>query len=456
VPVSIPLRERDAAIQALRAGVVPRLGIRHIQVGRAREVEEAVRDITRITEGGSACRFVIGEYGAGKSFYLNLARTVAAERKLVVMHADLSPDRRIHASGGQARALYSELVRSMATRTKPDGGALASILERLIGDVRTQALASGRDVAAALQSKLDPLREEMSGHDYADIVGRYWRASEDGDEMRKAAALRWLRGEFTLKTEARELLGVRTIIEDAGLLDHLKALGQLVRLAGYEGTLVVMDEMVNLYKMVNAQGRNANYEQILRILNDVLQGSASRIGFYFGGTPEFLLDTRRGLYSYEALRSRLAENTFARGGLIDLSGPVIRLGSLGPEELFVLLEKLRLLWAGGDQTKLTIPDEALHAFLEHCRKQIGEAYFRTPRNTIREFLGMLAILEQNPGTDWRSLVAAVEIQPDAPQTPAVEATEEVNSLGAPTTSAPTQATRPHASEDDEDLPSFRL
>jgi hypothetical protein len=453
VAVRIPPRERDAVIQALRAGVVPRLGIRHIQVGRAREVEETVRDMDRIKDGGSACRFIIGEYGAGKTFFLNLARAVAAERKLVVMHADLSPERRIHAAGGQARALYSELIRSMATRTKPEGGALSSVLERLIGDVRASASTTGKDVGTALQAKLEPLREQMSGHDYADVVVRYWRAFEEGDEARKTAALRWLRGEFTLKTEARELLGVRTIIEDAGLLDHLKAMGQLVQLAGYEGTLVVMDEMVNLYKMIHAQARNANYEQILRIVNDVLQGSASRMGFYFGGTPEFLLDTRRGLYSYEALRSRLSENNFARDGLIDLSGPVIRLKSLGPEELFVLLEKLRLLWAGGVTDKLPLPDEALRAFQDHCRKQIGEAYFRTPRNTIREFLGLLAILEQNTTADWRTLLAKTEVQPDSPLvTGDIEADEPL----APSAIIPVVTAGTTAANDDTDLATFKM
>ena len=451
--VRISSRERDAVIQALRAGVVPRLGIHHIQVGRSREVEETIRDLDRVREGGSACRFVIGEYGAGKTFFLNLTRMMAAERKLVVMHADLSPERRIHASGGQARSLYAELVRSMATRTKPEGGALSSVLERLIGDARTRAGAEGKDVAATLQAKLDPLREQMCGHDYADVAVRYWRAFEEGDEAKKTAALRWFRGEFSLKTEAREQLGVRTIIGDAGLLDHLKALGQLVRLAGYEGTLVVMDEMVNLYKMVNAQARNANYEQILRIVNDALQGSASRMGFYFGGTPEFLLDTRRGLYSYEALRSRLAENSFARDGLIDLSGPVIRLKSLGPEELTILLERLRVLWAGGDARRLPLPDEALRAFQEHCRKQIGDAYFRTPRNTIREFLGLLAILEQNPGADWQTLLAKTAVQLDTPlPTPEIDGDEPIAAGSGPTTSDKALA----AANDDTDLASFKI
>jgi hypothetical protein len=369
---NIPPRERDAAVQALRAGVVPRLGIRHVQVGRAREVEETVLDMTRIAQGGSAVRFVIGEYGSGKTFFLTLARNVAAEKKLVVMHADLSPERRLHACGGQARTLCAELVLSMSTRTKPDGGALASVLERFLGEVRKAAAAEGRDPGDVIRDRLEAVREGVAGFDFAEVVVRYWQAFEQGNETIKAAALRWLRAEYTLKTEAREALGVRAIVDDAGVYDHLKAISRLVRLAGYEGTLVVLDEMVNLYKLVNSQARTSNYEQILRIVNDVLQGNVERLGFYFGGTPEFLMDTRRGLFSYEALRSRLAENSFARNGLVDLSGPVIRLQSLTPDEMQVLLERLRLLWAGGDPKRLPVPNEALPAFLKHCSKKIGD------------------------------------------------------------------------------------
>jgi hypothetical protein len=414
MPAIIPSRERDAAIQALRAGVVPRLGIRHVQVGRAREVEEVVRDMTRIADGGSTVRFMIGEYGSGKTFLLSLARNVAAEKKLVVMHADLSPDRRLHASGGQARALCAELVLSMSTRTKPDGGALASVLERFLGDVGKKAATAGRDPGEIIRERLEAVREGVAGFDFANVVVRYWQGFEDGNETLKTAALRWLRAEYTLKTEAREALGVRAIIDDAGVYDHLKAISRLIRLAGYEGTLVVFDEMANLYKLVNSQARASNYEQILRIVNDVLQGTTDRIGFYFGGTPEFLMDTRRGLFSYEALRSRLAENSFARGGLVDLSGPVIRLQSLTPEEMHVLLERLRLLWAGGDPQRLRVPDEALASFLQHCSKKIGDDYFRTPRNTIRAFLDLLAILEQNPSAEWVALLGGVEVVPERP------------------------------------------
>jgi hypothetical protein len=445
---TIPAKERDAAIQALRAGVVPRLGIRHVQVGRSREVTETVRDVTRISEGGSAVRFVIGEYGSGKTFFLTLARNVAAEKKLVVMHADLSPERRLHASGGQARALCAELVLSMATRAKPDGGALTSVLERFLGDVRKHAASSGRDPGEVIRERLETVREGVAGFDFADVIVRYWQGFEEGNEALKTAALRWLRAEYALKTEAREALGVRFIVDDAGVYDHLKAISRLVRLAGYDGTLIVVDEMVNLYKLVNSQARTSNYEQILRIVNDVLQGNVERLGFYFGGTPEFLMDTRRGLFSYEALRSRLAENSFARGGLADLSGPVIRLQSLTPEEMHILLERLRFLWAGGDTQRLPVPDEALAAFLLHCSKKIGDDYFRTPRNTIRAFLDLLAILEQNPGADWRSLLGGIDVTPDRP-TPQPDIPDQAPGLSSPAKGA-------IANDCDDSLASFSL
>lgn len=412
--MSIKTKERDAIVQALRAGIVPRLGLRHVQVGRVREIEEMIRDVDRIRDGGSTVRFIIGDYGSGKTFFLNLVRLVAMEKKLVTVHADLAPDRRIHATGGQARNLYAELMRNMSTRTKPDGGALSSVVERFISDTQKMATDSGSSVDTLIRSRLAPLQELVSGYDFAVVIEHYWNSFEDGDENKKAAALRWLRGEYNLKTEAREALGVRSIIDDAGVYDYLKLMARFVKIAGYEGLLVVMDEMVNLYKLVNAQARNQNYEQILRIINDVLQGNVERLGVLFGGTPEFLTDSRRGLYSYEALRSRLAENSFTQGGYIDFSGPVIRLQSLSPEELYVLLTKLRDVFACGDESKYLIPDQALNAFMEHCSNHIGDAYFRTPRNTIKAFLDLLSVLEQNPSARWDELLKTVQIAKDVP------------------------------------------
>jgi hypothetical protein len=408
----INARDRDAIMQALAAGVVPRSGLRHIQVGRAPEVGALLADISRIGNEGAAIRFIIGEYGAGKTFFLNLIRLIALEKKLVTIHADLAPDRRLLGRDGQARGLYAEAVRNMATRNKPDGGALASIMERFLTDAVREAESAKVSADKVIDAKLAPLQEEVGGYDYTVVLKAYLRGSETGDDDLKTGALRWIRGEFTTKTEARSVLPVRNIIDDANVYDSLKLLGSFVKIAGYGGLLAVFDEMVNLYKLQHPQTRNANYEQILRIINDTLQGNVRSIGFLFGGTPEFLLDTRRGLYSYAALESRLAENSFAKGGLVDMSGPVIRLQSLSPEDLLILLSNIRHVMAGGDVAKYLVPDEALNAFMAHCAQRIGEAYFRTPRNTIKSFIHLLSILDQNPGADWRELLGAVEIVPD--------------------------------------------
>ena len=405
----IKRRERDTIIQALRAGVVPRLGLQHIQVGRAREIEELVRDIERIGEGGAAIRFVIGEYGSGKTFFLNLIRLVALEKGMVVLSADMAPDRRLHATGGQARSLYAEMTRNASTRTKPDGGAMASIVERFASQAVRAAETADREPGEVIREKLAHLEELTGGYDFATVVSRYWEGFETGDEELKSAALRWLRAEYSTRTDARKALGVRTIIDDSNVYDELKLLALFVREAGYQGLVVSLDELVNLYKLTSSQARSANYEQILRILNDVLQGSASHLGFMLGGTPEFLMDTRRGLYSYEALQSRLAENTFARDGLVDLSGPVIRLANLSPEDMYVLLANIRRVMQV--ETPF-LPDDALTTFMTHCSNRIGDAYFRTPRNTVSAFVNLLSVLEQNPGANWRELIGSVDVAED--------------------------------------------
>jgi hypothetical protein len=392
--------------------VVPKAGQHLIQVGRARELDALIMDIERIGDGGSSFRLIIGEYGAGKTFFLNLVRAIALEKKLVTVNADLNPDRRLHASSGQARSLYAELTRNISTRVRPDGGALPGIVEKFIAEAKAEAKSKGTTPEDVIRARLAQLTEMVNGYDFSDVIAAYCRAFDEGNEQIKLDAIRWMRGEFTAKTDARIALGVRTIIDDASVYDQLKLLGRFVRLAGYSGLLVCLDELVNLYKLANTQARQSNYEQILRILNDSLQGSAEGVGFVLGGTPEFLLDTRRGLYSYPALQSRLGENNFATGDLVDLSGPIIRLTSLTPEDFYVLLQKIRHVYASGELDKYLVPDEAITAFMKHCSKKLGDSYFRTPRTTITAFIDLLAVLDQNPGTQWEDLIGGIEVERD--------------------------------------------
>lgn len=408
-------RERDALIQSLRAGVTPLLGAKHIQVGRDAEIAALEKNLDHIAEGGSAFRLVIGEYGSGKTFFMNMVRGAAMERQLVVAHADLNPSRRLHASGGEARSLYAELMKNMSTRTKPDGGALQTVVEKFITTALAEARKAGSKPEDIIHERLGSLSELVMGYDFATVIAAYWRAHETDDDTLKDNAIRWLRGEFNAKLDARRALGVREIISDAAVYDQLKLMAKFCRLAGYKGLLICLDELVNLYKLANTQARNGNYEQILRILNDLEQGQAEGLGFVLGGTPEFLMDGRRGLFSYPALQSRLADNPFARGDLVDLSGPVLRLGNLGREHFVTLLEKLNLAYASGQSAPVVLPAEALPAFMRHCEQRIGEATFRTPRTTITAFIGLLAVLEQNVGVEWQTLLkqTKIEITPQA-------------------------------------------
>ena len=447
-PLRLRPRDRDAIVGSLRAGVVPRRGFAHIQVGRADEVAAIGRDLDRVADGGSMVRFVIGDYGAGKTFFLNLVASMAAEKKFVTAAADLTPDRRLHATGGQARGLYAELMRNLSTRSTPDGGALPGVLDRFVTTAQSDARRNGVSVGSVIASRLEDLSQMVGGYDFAQVVGQYWAGYDSGNDQVMADAIRWLRGEFTTKTDARSALGVRTIVDDATVYDTLKLMARFVRLAGFAGLIVCVDELVNLYKLANTVARNGNYEQVLRIVNDCLQGQVSGLGVLFGGTPELLMDTRRGLYSYDALRSRLAENSYAVGGLADYTGPVLRLANLEPEDMWVLLGKLRHVYAGGDPTRYLVPDEALSAFMDHCARRIGDAYFRTPRTTVKEFLNFLAVLEQNPGTDRRTLIGQIEL--DTETNPDLEPLPEEAAALAPVT-----ALRPGRDGDDE-LSTFRL
>lgn len=408
----IRAKERNAIITSLRSGVVPRIGLQHIQVGRALEVKNLLNDIETVADGGSSFRLVIGEYGSGKTFFMNLVRTVALEKKLVTVHADMTPERRLHSTKGQCQALYKELVRNLATRAKPEGGALASVVEKFISVALQESRRDGVEASQIIHTRLHGLTELVGGYDFADVINAYWKGHDSGNEQLKDDAIRWLRGEFTTKTEAMSALGVRTFINDSSMYDYLKILSRFVRLAGYDGLLICVDEMVNLYKINHSVSRKNNYEQLLRILNDALQGNCEGLSFLMGGTPDFLFDARRGLFSYEALQSRLAINSFASGEYVDMSGPVINLAKLTPEDMYLLLERLRHVFASGLQEKYLLPDEALTKFLEHCHQNIGQAYFETPRNTIKAFLDLLAILEQNPNASWTELLHSVSVEQD--------------------------------------------
>lgn len=416
--MKINRRESAALISSLSGGVVPRIGLRHIAVGREKEIMSFLQDLQTIQDDGGACRFISGEYGSGKTFLLQLIRANALDRKFVVMDADLTPERRLTGTKQQGLATYRELMQNVSVRSRPEGGALESIIQKWIASLQQKAAAENGlaisdpelvpVVSTLIHQELMPLAELAYGFAFTAVLEAYWVGMKTQDDLKKQAALRWLRGEYGTKTEARRDLPVDRIIDDQNWYDFLKLFARFVTMAGYEGLVVFIDECVNLYKITNAVSRKSNYEKILTIFNDTRQGRASRIGFFFGGTPSFITDERRGLYSYGALRSRLTANRFAAEGIQDYHAPVMTIPMLTTEELFLLLERLIDVHESYYNYSSGLTSDHITRFLENELSRVGALSRMTPRELTRDWLGLLNILQQNPDQDFETVMGLTQ------------------------------------------------
>ena len=403
--MKIPKRIAQTLINSLKGGVVPRVGLPYITVGRKNEIDALLRDVDMIAEGGASFRFIVGRYGSGKSFLLQTIRNYVMAKDFVVVDADLSPERRLQGTRGQGLATYRELIRNMSTKTKPEGGALTLILDRWISNTQQEVMAEnelgiqdprldelvGKRISAIVYS----LTELVHGFDFAKLLSMYYEASRAGNDEKKAKVVKWFRGEYVTKTEAKQDLGVNILITDDDWYEYLKVFASFLKQAGYAGMLILIDELVNIYKIPNAITRQYNYEKILTMYNDAMQGKARYLGMIFSGTPQCMEDPRRGVYSYEALRSRLAEGHFT-GEHRDLLSPVIRLQPLSYEELLILTEKLADIHATLYEYPQILTQRDMVDFIQIEFGRIGADSHITPREVIRDFIEVLDIVYQNP------------------------------------------------------------
>lgn len=404
--MKIPKRIASAIINSLKGGVVPRVGLPYIAVGRKNESEALIHDVDIIAEGGASFRFIQGRYGSGKSFMLQIIRNYVMDKGFVVADADLSPERRLYGTKNQGLATYKELIRNMSTKTRPEGGALTLILDRWISSVKTSAVGEGFSpdtaefdgfVERKIFEVIGSLNELVHGFDFAKLLTMYYRSYREGDEETKAKVVKWFRGEYSTKTEAKNELGVNIIITDDDWYEYIKLFAFFLRQAGYSGLIIMIDELVNIYKIPNSQARNSNYEKILTMYNDTMQGKAKYLGIIMCGTPQCIEDKRRGVYSYEALRSRLSEGRFGGGELKDMLAPVIRLAPLTNEEMLVLTEKLTEIHGVLFDYTPKLTDEDRIFFIKAEYGRIGAETNITPREVIRDFIELLDISYQNPG-----------------------------------------------------------
>ncbi len=409
----VPKRIAQTIINSLKGGVVPRIGLPYITVGRKNEIAALLHDVEIISEGGASFRFIVGRYGSGKSFLIQTIRNYVMDKGFIVADADLSPERRLHGNKGQGLATYRELISNLSTKTKPEGGALALILDRWISVVQSEVKEEERglndeEFIQAVDRKIYAVTSQISemvhGFEFAKLLSAYYHAYLDGDDETKAKVVRWFRGEYTLKSEARNELGVNIIISDDDWYDYLKLFAVFFRLAGYKGLMIMIDELVNIYKIPNAISRQYNYEKMLTMYNDTLQGKARYLGIIMGATPQAIEDKRRGVFSYEALSSRLSEGRFSKPGSRDLLAPIIRLEPLKAEEMMVLCEKLADMHADLYGYQRSVSTEDLADFIKVEYSRIGADTNITPREVIRDFIELLDLHYQDPSVSIRQMM----------------------------------------------------
>lgn len=410
----IPARIAGTLLNSLKGGVVPRTGLGYITVGRKDEIDALLNDVEMISEGGASFRFVAGKYGAGKSFLLQTIRNYAMERGFVVVDADLSPERRLVGNKGEGIATYKELMKNLSTHTSPDGGALSLMLSKWITALKTEvmeknSLAADSErlnelVEIKIHQTVNELESIVHGFDFARIISLYWRATVNEDDELKSRTLKWLRGEYSTKTEAKNELGIGVIINDDDWYEYIKLFSMFAVKAGYKGMIMMIDELVNLFKIPNSISRQNNYEKILTIYNDIMQGKARYLGVIMGGTPQCVEDTRRGIFSYEALRSRLESSRFSDGNTRDLLSPIIRLKPLTPEEMYFLICKLEKIHAQVYKYEPKLSSETLQYFIKTEFARVGAGQNITPREIIRDFIEILNIILQNSDKTLESVL----------------------------------------------------
>lgn len=423
---TIPKRVSTAVINSLSAGVVPRIGLEHIAVGREKEMAAIAQDLDNVAEGGAAFRFIIGRYGAGKSFMLQLLRNYALQQGFVVADVDLSPERRLSGTNNQSVATYRELMPRLSTKTRPDGGALIAILEGWINDIQNQvAQTTGmrpndQDFDNQVEDKIREVIKDIEGlvhgFDFANIIITYWRGYRLDDDQKKEAALRWLRGEFATKSDAKLALGERfSIIDDENWYDYIKLWAKFVSDIGYKGLIILIDEVVHLYKINHTASRQKNYDKILAMFNDTRGGGVGSLAIFLGGTPQFLEDKRRGLYSDEALRTRLTKSRFIETGIQDNSEPVIHLKTLSVEDIYQILQRLIVVHATHFNYKNTLKKGELQEFINEVANRLGAEELLTPREVVRDFITLLNLHQQNSKISFSQLINAANFKPTLPE-----------------------------------------
>lgn len=410
-------KEADNIIKALEAGVVPRRGIQHLLVGRHKEVEEVILILDNIKQGESDIRFWVGDFGSGKSFMMRTIESLAVQKNFAVSTIDLTPTRRFYASDGKAQSLYNEIVDNIIIQTSQDGNAIKTIIEEWINSIITSVSERDKIPASQLLVKENKgiIEKEILNitssfksvglsYELGQAISKYYEGLMEDNQVLKLKALRWIRGDISTKTESKNELGIKRIINDDNWYEAIKNLAELFSDIGYSGFVINFDEAVNLYKLPMSQTRERNYEKILNIFNECKSNTARGLFVNFGATRKTIFDERRGMSSYGALKGRLGNESSLDSKLINTNKTVLPLKPLTTEEIYTLLENLKNIYNIHYRLDIDMTMENIKLYMEEQLNRPGALEFLTPRAVIKDFLEILDMIRQNPDVETETII----------------------------------------------------
>lgn len=415
--IRINPKEASVIIKSLEGGVVPSIGVQHLLVGRNREVEELIKILDTISDGGSDIRFWVGDFGSGKSFMLATIEQIALQKDFVVSSLDLNPSRRFYATDRKAVALYTEIIDNIKTKTARNGNVLNTIIEewlnRIFQIVADSYAIDISDIIAG--SKQKEVKNEILNtignfsavglsFEFGQALIKYYEAFIEDNRLLGTNALRWMRGDITTKTEAKKALGINQIINDDNWFDALKNMSELFLAIGYSGFVVNFDEAVNLYKIPQSVTRERNYERILNIYNECKSNIAKGLFINFGATRKTIFDENRGLSSYGALKGRLGNEESMDNKLVNTNRTVLGLKPLTNEEIYTLLENLVNVYNVNYKESISISEDEIVAYMQGQLNRPGADEFLTPRAVIKDFIEILDLKRQNPDQEIMDII----------------------------------------------------
>lgn len=415
----VPAATAAAVLNSLKGGVVPRVGLEYITVGRRNEISALLQDVAIIENGGAAVRFIEGKYGSGKTFMMHALRNHVMEKNFVVTDVELSVDKRLVGNKGQGLATYRELIRNMSTSACPESGALQVILNKWISNVENEVvqkdgLTPGNEafdikVSQRIYDITNAMESKVNGFDFGRVLAAYYKGKRTGREELQRNAFRWLCGEYRTKTEAKTDLGVNLIVTDENWYDFMKLFADFVVRAGYAGLYICMDELANIYEIPSKVGRDYNYSRLLSIYNDALQGLANNLGIIISVTKEAMEDPVKGVYSFEPLRTRIEDRRREKDGIVplmDMAAPIIHLSPLNPGEMYVLLEKLTQLHEVVYDYESKFEHDDFIYFLKTEYAKCKNAREITVREMVRNYITLLNLSQQHQNKTKEEILCA--------------------------------------------------